>query len=69
MQKEGLFTHSHKKGHDAVSFKFFWELAKSNAANAGIMVVSAFDYYEEEATKDQLNPWWETVVPTVRNQS
>ncbi|KAI7895817.1 uncharacterized protein EV154DRAFT_493866 [Mucor mucedo] len=50
--------------HDAVSFKFFWELAKSNAGNSGIMVVSAFDYYEEEATKDQLDPWWKTVVPT-----
>ncbi|GAA5801758.1 hypothetical protein HPULCUR_007210 [Helicostylum pulchrum] len=50
--------------YDAVSFKFFWELAKSNAAEAGIMVVSAFDYYQEKPTEDQLDPWWKNLVPT-----
>lgn len=30
------------------------------------MIVSAFDYYENQPTKDQLEPWWGSLVPTVR---
>ncbi|KAI8375655.1 hypothetical protein EDC96DRAFT_600222 [Choanephora cucurbitarum] len=49
--------------YDAVSFKTFWELAKSHAAEAGIMIVSAYDYYEH-ATDDTKNPWFKGLVPT-----
>lgn len=51
-------------GYDRVSFNFFWQLAKTHAAEAGIMVVSAYDYYED-SNPDVLNPWWKSVVPTV----
>ncbi|KAI8373705.1 hypothetical protein BD560DRAFT_327905 [Blakeslea trispora] len=49
--------------YDSVSFKTFWELAKSHAAEAGIMVVSAYDYYEH-VTDDTKNPWFKDLVPT-----
>ncbi|KAI8087631.1 uncharacterized protein B0P05DRAFT_569582 [Gilbertella persicaria] len=49
--------------YDAVSFKFFWELARSCAAEAGIMIVSAYDYYEKP-TEDTLDPWFKNLVPT-----
>ena len=51
-------------GYDAVSFNFFWKLAKTHAAEAGIMVVSAYDYHEK-CDDNVLNPWWKTLVPTV----
>jgi hypothetical protein len=47
-----------------VSFKFFWELAKSKAADAGIMIVPGYEYFDE-ANEDQKNPWWKNVVPSV----
>ncbi|OBZ85612.1 D-amino-acid oxidase [Choanephora cucurbitarum] len=49
--------------YDAVSFKTFWELAKSHAAETGIMIVSAYDYYEH-VTDDTKNPWFKGLVPT-----
>ncbi|KAG2216028.1 hypothetical protein INT46_007088 [Mucor plumbeus] len=49
--------------YDAVSFNIFWELAKTHAAEAGIMVVSAYDYHEK-CDENVLNPWWKTLVPT-----
>ncbi|KAL9545882.1 hypothetical protein MBANPS3_006936 [Mucor bainieri] len=49
--------------YDRVSFNFFWQLAKTHAAEAGIMVVSAYDYYEGN-NQDVLNPWWKSLVPT-----
>lgn len=52
-------------GYDRVSFDLFWKLAKTHAAEAGIMVVSAYDYHQD-SNQDVLNPWWRSVVPTVR---
>ncbi|CAO3627033.1 unnamed protein product [Mucor fragilis] len=49
--------------YDRVSFDLFWKLAKTHAAEAGIMVVSAYDYHQD-SNQDVLNPWWRSVVPT-----
>lgn len=32
------------------------------------MVVSAFDYYQEKPTEEQLDPWWKNLVPTVSRE-
>ncbi|KAI8876039.1 nucleotide-binding domain-containing protein [Backusella circina FSU 941] len=56
-------TDSRLQRYDAVSFKFFWELAKSKAADAGIMIVPGYEYFDE-ANEDQKNPWWKSVVPS-----
>ncbi|KAG0183173.1 hypothetical protein DFQ29_009249 [Apophysomyces sp. BC1021] len=59
---KSLFSLTYQVGYDATSFKMFWDLARSHASEAGIMVVPAYDYYEKPA-KDQKNPWWKHVVP------
>ncbi|KAF7727779.1 hypothetical protein EC973_007010 [Apophysomyces ossiformis] len=57
-------THSETRlqRYEATSFKMLWEMARNHPSEAGIMVVPAYDYYEN-AEKDQDHPWWKYTVP------
>ncbi|KAI8381477.1 uncharacterized protein BYT42DRAFT_566671 [Radiomyces spectabilis] len=57
-------TDTRLKRYDAATFHMFWELAKCKAAEAGLMVVSSYNYSEKPIPSGQAGLWWKTMVPS-----